>query len=216
MIGSNFILIIILIFLTLDFTLADDSFKISLEKEYIKIQSPAYTNFNEQFIKDIESGLNFKIVQIIRLTSGNYKSDIYRNIISLRYDLWEEKFLFMQSDDPIKKLNDIESVKREIQKITRQSLQVNVSDIKTSKPINFEALYIINPISKEKSGIIKKWMAEKFVGSSSLEAGSETNSFFAGMVNTVVQTELDKNIYGADKHILIKSKKIDLIKMENK
>ncbi len=180
----------------------------------IAIKSNGFNDFNKQFIKDINSGLSVKIIQIIRFNDRNKTVNLHQNVFSIRYDLWDETFLFKEAQNTIQKIKNLEQLIALLKNKTTINLLFSKKEASLDRDFFFETIYVINPITKEKSGIIKKWMAEKFVGPSSQEVGSETNSFIAGMVNSLVQTELDKNIYGADKQIVFKSKKINYRTLE--
>lgn len=212
----NFKMTLLLMFVLINsnFTLANTGFSIQNKNQKLEIQMPEFNDFSSQFIKEIKSGLSVKIIQILRFNDKKRKITLYQNAFTIRYDLWDEVFLFKEASSPILKIKDMAQLFAILKSKSNNKISYDTKKLNVDRDFFFETLYVINPISKEKSGIIKKWMAEKFVGPSSQEVGSETNSFIAGIVNTVVQTELDKNIYGADKHIIIKSKKINFKTME--
>lgn len=207
-------LIFIFVLIPFNCIWAKPDFLVQTKNQMLEIQVPEFNDFGSQFIKELQSGLSVKIVQILRFNDKKRKINIYQNIFTIRYDLWDEVFLFKDATSPVQKIKDMQQILSILKAKSNYKVNFNTKKIKLDRDFFFETLYVINPISKEKSGIIKKWMAERFVGPSSQEVGSETNSFIAGMVNTVVQTELDKNIYGADKHILYKSKKINFKTLE--
>lgn len=177
--------------------------------EYTINESNANQTISELLLKDenlkanFKSGLASQILRIINIKKGDDVKVNLQSEIKVKYDLWDEKYIYQSDSEKFVKFNDVKSLIQKMSSIDQffsNEFKKNFSDY------DKQIVFFLNPVSKAKSKIIKEWMAERFVGPSSMELGSSTNAFVAGIVNRVVTNQLDKSIYGADHVIIINIK----------
>lgn len=158
---------------------------------------------DEVLTSTLKSGLSSQVLKIIKFKKDKDSQVIIHSKVSVKFDLWDEKYLSKTDDNSIVKFNNLDQIIKELSKIDQKFSEEFKKNLST---YDLQVIFFINPISKTKSKLIKEWMAQRFVGPSSLEIGRGTNAFVAGVVNKVISQQLDKSIYGADREIIINVK----------
>ncbi|MCO5114370.1 MAG: hypothetical protein M9899_09375 [Bdellovibrionaceae bacterium] len=155
---------------------------------------------NETLTSTLKSGLSSQILKVIRYQRDKDSQVVIHSKLNIKYDLWDEEYLSKVDDGAIKKYKNLNQLVHSIGSIDQHFSDEFKKDLKS---YDIEVIFFVNPITKAQSKLIKEWMAERFVGPSSLELGSSTNAFVAGVVNKVVSQQLDRSIYGSDQEIVI-------------
>jgi|GEM_PF-4109615 len=152
---------------------------------------------NLKISQKLESGLKTEML-ILAFAKGKKKEYLLSKVlIKMKYNLWDENYAFQKDSNKPKILSSKEKVISALKNFEMTVLGSNYSKI-TEDSYRIILKVLVNPIQKEKSKKIKKWLAEKNVSKPNGSGGQiGLTSVFNGMVNRVVLNDLNQDIYGA-------------------
>lgn len=182
------------------------------QQSEIKVSTSGFAFERKAFKKEIDSGLTTKIDVVLEVIDNKRRMIISKLVYEIKFDLWDEVFYFRENNEKIRKVKDHQQFLKTLSKISFNISKNDFKKMKILEPFNFAISYIVNPIEKEKTKKIKKWIAERNVSRANISSNSGVNTYgiLNGIVNQVVIEELNKNYYGAAEAIILKSKDYDL------
>jgi len=171
--------------------------KVKKEESYrvLNIENLDYVDLKMD--EKIKSGLKTEVLVIAFAKKDKKRFFLGKSILKMKYNLWDEDYIFKNSSQNTLSYPSLSKI---LHAVKNFSVVVLKSDFlkKPKGPFKVILKVLVNPIKKEKSKKIKKWLAEKNVSKANGSGGQiGLTSVFNGMVNRVVLNDLNQDVYGA-------------------